>query len=388
MSYLIENGDIYTPRTLVENGRLLMRGHFISGVFAPGEAWKSVINEDEQVTHIDAQGGVVIPGFIDLHVHGGGGADITDETPESIDKIVQFHLNNGTTGLLLSTMSGTTYDELKRQVDLIGKSMEIHDSLVGIHLEGPYLNPKYAGMYPPETFRIPRIEECEELNTVSDHHIRMITIAPELENALDLISYCAQHGIVASLGHSNADYEMVMKAITLGVSHVTHVCNAMPPLHHRAPGVLGASLMDDRLSVQVICDGIHLHPLIVKMILRLKGAHQVCLVTDAMRAAGMPEGDYMLGKFMKVHYRNGYVTSDNGSLSSSPLSMLQAFRNILAFGDISFSQAIHTVSTTPSRVLGLGNYIGALEEGYDADVLILDRELNIQHIFLKGKLVK
>ncbi len=382
MDYLIENGDIYTPYSIIENGKVLIKGHKIAKILKKEE---SLTAAEEIAAHvIDAQGGVVIPGFIDLHIHGGAGADTTDETPESIDKIVKFHLDNGTTGMLLSTMSGSPFADLKRQLGVIQSSMDIHESVIGIHLEGPYLNPLYCGMYPPATLRKPDIDEFKELIDLSYNNIRMLTIAPELEGAFDLIRYCSQNAIVASMGHSEADYETIRKAITFGLSHVTHVCNAMKPLHHRQPGALGASLMDNRLSVQVICDGIHLHPLIVKMIMRLKGSRNVCLITDAMRAAGMPEGDYMLGKFENVHFQNGFVTSDDGALASTALTMLQSFRNILAFGDISFSQAINTVSTTPAHVLGLGNYIGSIDVGYDADILILDRDLNIQHTLLKG----
>jgi len=387
MNYIIKNGDIYTPGEVIERGLVILKGHRIHRIINLDNIDKDYDIEDNYEL-IDAQGGVVIPGFIDLHIHGGNGADTSDDNIEDIKKIANFHLQNGTTGLLLSTMSGTSREELRNQVTLISEAMEDCGSIVGIHLEGPFLNPQYSGMYPSSSFRSPDIDEVRELVDISFNNIRMITIAPELEGALDLISWCAGHSIVPSLGHTNADYELVMKSIAFGLSHVTHVFNAMPPLHHRTPGAIGAALMDDRLSVQVICDGIHLHPLIIKMIVRLKSCHNICLVTDAMRAAGMPEGTYDLGKFLKVEYQNGCVRSKEGNLASTPMTMIQSLRNLLAFGDVSFHKAINAVSTTPAKVLGFGDFTGSIAEGYDADILILDRELNIKNIFLKGEQVK
>jgi len=385
MNYVIKNGDIYTPEDIIDKGLLVLKGRKIHRILYPDsiDQW----NIDGDYTVIDAQGDVVVPGFIDLHIHGGAGADTTDSTVEDIRKIADFHLQNGTTGLLLSTMSGSSRDDLKQQVNLISQTMEYCDSILGIHLEGPYLNPDYSGMYPSSTFRLPDVNEIKELMDISFNNIRMITIAPELEGALDLIGWCAGHGIVPSLGHSKADYELILKSIALGLSHVTHIFNAMPALHHRDPGAVGAALMDDRLSVQVICDGIHLHPLIIKMIVRLKNCHNICLVTDAMRAAGMPEGTYNLGKFMKVEYKNGCIRSQEGGLASTPMTMIESFKNLIAFGDISFSQAIQAVSATPAKVLGIADITGSISEGYDADILILDRELNIKNIFLKGEQV-
>ncbi|MEW6534041.1 MAG: N-acetylglucosamine-6-phosphate deacetylase [Candidatus Auribacterota bacterium] len=383
MKYLIEHADIYTPTGIIHNGKILISGHTIQRILTDSEPIP--LDNLESYTVINAKRSCVIPGFIDLHSHGGGGADVTDASSDSIETFINFHLNHGTTGLMLTTMSGVPIKELSYHVEQLGKAMDTHESVVGVHLEGPYLNPEYAGMLPPEKLRIPNIKELEQLVDASYDTVRMLTLSPELEGALEMIQFCNEYGIIAALGHTGADYELVMKAITLGASHVTHIFNAMEPLHHRYPGSLGAALMDDRLSVQLICDGIHLHPLIVKMVVRLKSCFNVCLVTDAMRAAGMPDGEYMLGNFEKVHYHNGIVKDEKGNLASTGMTMLDAFRNILSFGDVSLSEAIHMTSTTPARVLGLQDYIGAIKEGLDADILIIDDELQIKSVFLKGK---
>lgn len=386
MNYIIENGDIYTPTEIVECGSLIIRNGRIDDIL-PYDSVGLINHNHESFTRIDAHRSVVVPGFVDLHVHGGGGADITDESPDDLEKMVNLHLKNGTTSQILTTFSGTTPDELKQQVKRIGQAKEFNEAIRGIHLEGPFLNPNYCGMYPAESFMLPDEDFLKKLVELSDDSIRMITIAPELKGALDIISYCAQNDIISALGHSEADYELVMKSITLGLSTVTHIFNAMPQLHHRRPGAIGAALMDDRLSVQLISDGIHLHPLIIKMIIQLKGFHDVCLITDAMRAAGMPDGDYKLGRMGTVHLEGGCVRADDGTLASTPLTMLQSLRNILGFGDASFLKAVHMVSTTPARVIGMGEYIGSIKKGYDADIVVINRDLNIDYVFLKGERV-
>ncbi len=386
MNYIIENGDIYTPEGIVECGSLVVNNSRIESVI-PYDSIEGVNVASQSYTRVDAYRCVVIPGFIDLHVHGGGGADITDESPEQLDRLVNEHLRSGTTSQILTTFSGSTAKSIRQQVKRIADAMDFYPSVRGIHLEGPFLNPSFCGMYPAESFMLPDEDFLKSLVELSQDNIRMITIAPELEGALDLIGYCTQNDIVTSLGHSNASYELVMKSITLGLSTVTHVFNAMPQLHHRNPGSIGAALMDDRLSVQVICDGIHLHPLIINMLIKLKGHHNICLITDAMRAAGMPDGDYQLGEIGTVHLEHGCVRADDGTLASTPLTMLQSLRNILGFGDVSFIKAVHMLSSTPARVLGMGEYLGSIKKGYDADIVVLDRELNIVHVFLKGEKV-
>ena len=269
--------------------------------------------------------------------------------PNSWRELVNTHLINGTTSQVLTTFSGSSSESLRKQVKRISEAMDFNPAIRGIHLEGPFLNPEFCGMYPADSFMLPDEKFLAQLVELSQGNIRMLTIAPELEGALDLISYCTQNDIATSLGHSGANYELVMKSITLGLSTVTHIFNAMPQLHHRNPGAIGAGLMDDRLTAQLICDGIHLHPLIVKMIMKLKGCHNVCLITDAMRAAGMPNGEYQLGEIGTVNLEDGCVRSDEGTLASTPLTMLQSLRNILGFGDVSFSKAVHMLSTTPAR---------------------------------------
>ncbi|MCB1196599.1 N-acetylglucosamine-6-phosphate deacetylase, partial [bacterium] len=306
MNYLIHNCDVYTSHDIVENGLVLIKGSRIERIF-PSSYNTHDLNLATNINRIDAKGGVVIPGFIDLHVHGGYNVDVTNESTDELSKMVNFHLKNGSTGLLLTTLSGSSINELKNQVKTLSRMLEFHESVLGIHLEGPFLNPQFRGMFPADAFRKPSLNELKELVEISENTIRMITIAPELDGALDIINWCSQNGIIASFGHSGADYETVRKAINLGLKHTTHVFNAMVPLHHRHPGGLGAALMDDRLSVQVICDGIHLHPLIIQMLVRLKGHHNICLITDANRSAGMPDGEYPLGNFGTVYYRDGRV---------------------------------------------------------------------------------
>lgn len=286
------------------------------------------------------------PDFFDMHVHGGGGAAFGDDSRAN-RRAASWHRAHGTTGMLASLVT-LAPDDLLRAVRVLADSVG-SEGISGIHLEGPWLSPRYPGAHDPHLLREPDLPELKRLLGAAAGHIRMVTIAPELPGALPLIEYLADHGIVAAVGHTDATYDQTRQAISAGASVATHLFNAMRPVHHREPGPIPALLEAPHVTVELIADGVHVHPAIYRMVLAAVGPHRVALVTDAMCAAGMPDGAYRLGA-LPVTVKSGHARLADGTIAGGTANMAQLYR--FAVGQAGPETAALQTFTNPRRALG------------------------------------
>jgi N-acetylglucosamine-6-phosphate deacetylase len=342
---------------------------------------------------------VIAPGYFDLHIHGSAGFDVMDERVGALPTIEQLLARHGVTSYFPTTVTApmeATLRALDRLVNAIekreldGESATVEGKrralALGIHLEGPFLSHARRGVHPPEYLLAPTLPLFEQFWQAARGRIRMMTIAPELEGAPEVIAEAARRGVCVSLGHSDADFSAAERGITAGAQHATHTFNAMRPLSHntldhRDPGILAAVLTDRRVSADLIADGIHLDPAIVKLIAEAKGPERTVLITDATSATGMPDGRYQLGGF-EVDVREGKCTR-NGSLAGSVLTMDRAVQNLAHFAEWDLPQAVAAASRNPARVARLTNK-GVLAAGADADFVVLNAQGEVQRTFVGG----
>ncbi|MBV9800982.1 MAG: N-acetylglucosamine-6-phosphate deacetylase, partial [Solirubrobacterales bacterium] len=310
----------------------------------------------------------VVPGYIDTHVHGGGGACANADDPDEITSMARFHAAHGTTALLATTIPAPV-DELEAAARAIARSAVRREGacVLGAHLEGPFLSPGRAGALDPEAFLEPDPAVLARLLTAGAGSIRVMTIAPELPGAPELIDSLVSRGVVTSLGHTDATYAQARAAVRRGARGATHLFNAMRPLHHREPGVAGAVLDLPEVSCELICDGIHVDPAALRLALRAKGTKGVRLVTDAIHAAGMPDGSYRLAGAEVIVSAGRASVAGGGPIAGSTLTMDAAVRNAVRFLDLSLEEACIPASSNPARLLGLGDRKGAISPGLDAD---------------------
>ncbi|HXI11259.1 MAG TPA: N-acetylglucosamine-6-phosphate deacetylase [Thermoanaerobaculia bacterium] len=326
--------------------------------------------------------GLIVPGFIDLHVHGGAGSDFMDGDSEANDVVRRFHLRHGTTALAATTLSSSP-SQLLRAVHAIARSAgePIDGSeIVGVHLEGPYINPERAGAQNRSAIRTASIEEVDELLAASTRLRWMMTVAPEAAGVTTLMEHFKER-ILFSIGHTDCSYSEALDAIEHGARHMTHMLNAMRPLHHREPGPIGAISMRSGVSAELIADGIHVHPAVLEMFARLM-PDRIVLITDAMRAAGLGEGSYKLHEHDVVVGQKAARLAD-GTLAGSVLTMIEAVRNMVELAGVALESVLPMASEIPARVLGLDRK-GSLRRGYDADLLIISSTFEIERIFLRG----
>ena len=317
-------------------------------------------------------GHLVVPGFLDLHVHGGGGAHFMAGDPESCRRAARFHARHGTTGLLATTLTAAPA-RLEAAVRAIAAAMREESLILGVHLEGPWLSERRRGAQDAVHLRAPDAAELAALVAASEGGVRVVSVAPELPGALELIEDAGAAGAVAALAHTDATHAQALAALAAGARHAVHVFNRMRPLHHREPGVLGAVLDDPAVTCELIADGHHVHPAVARLLWRAKGAAGTVLITDAIAAAGAPDGAFVLGD-TPIDVRGGRVETPDGRLAGSTLTMDAAVRNACAWG-LPLPDALAMASTTPARVLGLGARKGTLAPGRDADLAVLDAEL-------------
>lgn len=335
---------------------------------------------------LDATDCFVLPGFIDVHVHGGAGHDTMDATPAALTAMAHFFARHGVTAFLATTMTAP-HDAILAAVAAVGQwgaAITTGARIIGVHVEGPYISLKFPGAQPAAYIRPPSLTEFAEL--VAAGPVRMITLAPEVDGASDLIAAAQRQGVTVVWGHTNATYEECVQAANRGITQATHTYNAMSGLHHRQPGVLGATLTLDPIYAQLIADNIHVHPAAMNVLARCKGVARTVLITDAMRAAGLPEGEYELGG-QPVTVRDGSCRLANGTLAGSILTMEQALANFMAATDLPLAAAWPTTSRTPAQSLGLGQRYGALTPGYQADVVLLDAALQVVATVVGGQVV-
>lgn len=326
--------------------------------------------------------GWLMPGFVDIHTHGGGGASVVGADIDTVRTFVEAHRRCGTTAIIASLVSGHQ-EQLVADVEKLVAATEA-GLIEGIHLEGPWIAPEYKGAHDPTALRDPIPDEVEELFAAGRGHIRMVTIAPEWEHGVDCVRRCVAHGAIAAVGHTNATYDRTKEAIDAGASVATHLFNAMRPISHREPGPIVAMTEDERMTVELICDGVHLHGATVDLA-RRAAEGRVVLVTDAMTAAAGEDGDYMLGE-LAVKVVDGVARLvEGGAIAGSTLTMDKAVKFAVENGGLSVEEASAAASATPARLIGIDGRTGSLEVGKAADIVHMDDDLGLVTVWAKGE---
>ncbi|RUS45373.1 N-acetylglucosamine-6-phosphate deacetylase [Cohnella sp. AR92] len=383
-STLIVHASIVTANQVIENGWIWMREGRIERI---GLAEDALPDTADALNRIDAEGGWVIPGFVDVHVHGGAGHDFMDADQAGLDAIARFHASHGTTSLLATSLTASREElteVLRRVGDYRSRPMP-YAQIVGVHFEGPFISEKWKGAQNPDYILPLQKEWLLEWVREFPGLIKLQTLSPESEGALDYIELLVENGIVPSCGHTDATYDEVIAAADRGLRHAVHTFNAMKPLHHREPGTVGAVLTDDRIAAEVISDGHHVHAGAIKLITRAKGPDKVILVTDAMAAAGMPDGDdYDLGGLPVVMKCGVARLKESGNLAGSTLTMIGAFQHMVRAVGVSVEDASKMASGNPARQIGIDAFAGTLAAGKRADVLLLDSSLELKQVWVGG----
>ncbi|MER5458204.1 N-acetylglucosamine-6-phosphate deacetylase [Micromonospora sp. NPDC002389] len=364
------NGKVVTPSGVVRQGCVEVRGDRISAV----AEYPSV-----------RDGHWVVPGFVDMHTHGGGGHTFTTGDADQARAAAAFHLRHGTTSLLASLVSAPF--DLMRSATTAFAPLVGDGVLAGIHFEGPYLSAARCGAQNPEFLRDPSTDELDELIKLGDGAIRMVTLAPERPGALEAIELLTRHGVVAAVGHTDATYEQTVAAVAAGANVGTHLFNGMRPVHHREPGPVVALLTAPNVVCELVADGVHLHQGTLTFATGTAGPERCALITDAMAAAGMPDGEYELGGQAVTVTGGEARLARDGAIAGSTLTMDAALRNAVSAG-VPVPDAVRMVSTTPALAIGLADQVGALQPGLRADLVVLDDDLRVVRVMRGGAWVE
>jgi N-acetylglucosamine-6-phosphate deacetylase len=369
---VLTGARVVLPDGVVDDGRVTV------------EARRLVPNDGRPST-LDLTGHWIVPGFVDLHVHGGGGASFSTQEPERARTAIATHRAHGTTTMLASTVTGDLAD-LARQAAVLSELVE-QDELAGIHFEGPFISPARCGAHKPSLLRDPDPADVRKLVDAARGTARMVTVAPELPGGLDSVRLLAEQGIIAAVGHTDASFETTLRAVEAGATVATHLFNAMPPLLHREPGPVAALLSDERVTIELINDGVHLHRGTLDVAFGRAGADRVVFITDAMDAAGSGDGRYMLGP-LEVEVTDGVArVAGGGPIAGSTLTLDAAFRRAVTVDRIPVEEAVRALSANPARLLGRYDRIGSLEPGKDADLVVLNGSYRVVGVMRKGEWV-
>ncbi len=362
---LIKNANIFIDRAFVKEDI-----SFTDVVTAIGEI--------DGRADIDAKGGYLIPGLVDIHTHGAAGEDFSDGKPEGLERLSDFYASNGVTSFLAATVT-LREPELNAAMDALRSFKRgAGAKCAGVNLEGPFVSYKKRGAQNGENIHSPDADMLKRLNDRSGGKVRLVTVACEEPGAMDFIR-AASKICAVSLGHSDAEYDTALRAFEAGATHVTHLYNAMPPLHHRAPGIIGAAV-DAGATAELICDGLHVHPSAVRIAFRLFG-ERINLISDSLRCAGMPDGEYTLGG-LAVKMSSGRATLSDGTIAGSAISLMEGLRRAVSFG-IPLETAVYAATAAPAKAAKID--AGTIEIGKSADLVLLDNELNIRAVFIDGK---
>ncbi|MDD5727007.1 MAG: N-acetylglucosamine-6-phosphate deacetylase [Victivallales bacterium] len=377
MKTLIKNARIISPDVDLASSSVLIEDELISGICLPDEP------EPSADLTIDAGGKLLVPGFIDIHFHGRSGCDFCDGTPEALRTIVRKKLEDGVTSFLGTTLTVSEdclIAALQTAADYL-KSGGDGAKLAGIHLEGPFFNPDCVGAQNPVFLRLPDIDLVKRLNAICP--VKKVSYSIELAGAMEFTRQLKTLGIMPACAHSNASYAELKQAWVLGLRHMTHFCNVMTPLHHLRIGLVGGGLLHKDIFVELICDGIHLCPEMIQLLFEIKGPDKIILITDAMRAAGMPDGGYDLGG-IPVSVKNGCARLKSGAVAGSTLLYYKGLRNVHEITGLPLKELIKTTAWNQARSLGLGK-LGKIESGFIADLQIINRDFSPVAVFVNGK---
>lgn len=392
---ILTGATVVTPDGILDDASLRIEGSRIAAVGPHSEReptrdsasfdGEHSDNAPSGESRIDLAGRRVVPGYVDLHVHGGGGGSYTAGDTDESRRVAQFHLAHGTTTSLASLVSADI-DDLVRQVAALAPLVE-DGTVAGIHLEGPYISPARRGAHDPAALREPNLDELDRLLDASHGTIRMITVAPELPGALPFIEKAAARGVVAAIGHTDATYAQARDGVAAGARVGTHLFNAMRGLHHREPGPIPALMEAPEVVVELINDGVHVHEAVVRLVANAVGLDRMALVTDAMAAAGMGDGTYRLGS-MTVRVESGVARlASGGPIAGSTLTMDAALRRAVDAVGMPLATAARAAATAPSRALGLDAQTGAIVRGLQADLAVLNADLTVAGVMRGGRWV-
>ncbi|SRR5579883_30565 len=380
---ILSNLQIHTEKGMIKNGSVIVRNKKIFDIVP-----KNKISKKRAANAYSFPKNYhLVPGFIDLHVHGARGSDVMDATQNALETMSRALAEEGTTGFLATTMTAAPTDiekALRNVNDFVKNQKKLSGAkLLGVHLEGPFISPKKVGAQRADLILKPNVDLVTAWQKISGNNIKLLTLAPELENSKELIRFLKRKKIIAAIGHTDATYEETLAAIKLGCSHVTHLFNAMRPLHQREPGVVAAALQSEQVTAELIADGLHVHPAILQLALTLKTPEKISLVTDAMRAKCLTDGKYELGGQI-VFVKDNRVNLADGTLAGSVLKMNEALRNILQFTHCSIKDAIKMLSENPAKELNLFSRKGSIAKKKDADLVVLDDTFKVVMTVCEG----
>lgn len=382
---LLHVGRAFTPQGEIADAGILIRDGVLEAV-GP----RAAIDLPAGAIEIREPDAIATPGFVDVHIHGAGGHDVMEGSPEALAAVAETVARRGTASFVATTVTASPEETCRsaqgiaryiaRQKERRGKNGRAE--ILGIHFEGPFLSPARRGVHPPEWLRLPSAELLETFLSAAGGMGRILTLAPELPGAAPCIEAARKAGMTVALGHTDATYEQAQAAIARGARHGTHVYNAMRPFSHRDSGVIGALLTAPDVSAELIADGVHVDEGAMRLLLAAKGVERVILVSDGISATGMPDGKYMLGTF-EVTVSGGVCRNAEGKLAGSTLTLDRALRNIVALG-LPLGDALRMLTANPAKLVGLESRKGALRPGADADIVLLDAGLQIRRVFARG----
>ena len=386
MKTVVTARRLYTPVEEITDPLLVIEDGHIAEI-SSRDSHPSPAN----ATIVDFGDAALAPGFLDIHIHGGAGLDVMRASAAELPRLGRFLVSHGVTGYFATTVAApldATCSALERLADAIEEKTNINGAPpearpLGIHLEGPFLSHKRRGVHPPEYLVEPTVPIFEKLWQAARGHVRMITIAPEIPGAMEVIAEAARRKICVSIGHSDAELPVARAAVQAGARHATHTFNAMRPLDHRNPGILGEVLSDDTMTADIIVDGIHVSPEVVKLFLQAKGPERAVLITDAISATGMPDGRYQLGP-IEVDVKDGKATAGD-SLAGSVLTMDRAVRNVTRFSNWTLAEAVRAATLNPAQAVGLSAKYGKLAAGADANFVVLSSAGEVLKTIVGGR---